>query len=162
MQYDFNKKKESDDKEKEKKDKKLFDSDSDDEEKKAPKKKKINKIYFEIEQQPLILYRQKSSLIENQNNYIIQYKHNANNFDTKSIANTNLSPAIFIFLVDQSCSMRDEPIRVTCKALVLFLQSLPAGSYYQIIGFGSEYRKYDYKPEEYTQDNIAFSRRITG
>ena len=157
MQYDFNKKKESDDKEKEKKDKKLFDSDSDDEEKKAPKKKKINKIYFEIEQQPLILYRQKSSLIENQNNYIIQYKHNANNFDTKSIANTNLSPAIFIFLVDQSCSMRDEPIRVTCKALVLFLQSLPAGSYYQLIGFGTKYAKYDYEPREYTQENITYS-----
>ena len=157
MQYDFNKKKESDDKEKEKKDKKLFDSDSDDEEKKAPKKKKINKIYFEIEQQPLILYRQKSSLIENQNNYIIQYKHNANNFDTKSIANTNLSPAIFIFLVDQSCSMRDEPIRVTCKALILFLQSLPAGSYYQLIGFGTKYAKYDYEPREYTQENITYS-----
>ena len=69
----------------------------------------------------------------------------------------NLSPAIFIFLVDQSCSMRDEPIRVTCKTLVLFLQSLPAGSYYQLIGFGTEYVKYDYKPREYTQENITYS-----
>jgi len=112
---------------------------------------------LEIEQQPLILYRQKSSLIENENNYIIQYKHNATNFDIKSIDNMNLSPAIFIFLVDQSCSMRDEPIRVTCKALVLFLQSLPAGSYYQLIGFGTEYVKYDYKPREYTQENITYS-----
>jgi hypothetical protein len=53
--------------------------------------------------------------------------------------------------------MRDEPIRVTCKALVLFLQSLPPGSYYQLIGFGTEYRKYDYEPKEYTQDNVKES-----
>ena len=53
--------------------------------------------------------------------------------------------------------MRDEPIRVTCKALVLFLQSLPPGSYYQLIGFGTEYVKYNSKPIEYTQDNVKNS-----
>ena len=153
MQYEYKENKESNNTEE--KNKKIFGKDSDDE--KDPKKNKINEIYLEIEQQPLILYRQKSSLIENENNYIIQYKHNATNFDIKSIDNMNLSPAIFIFLVDQSCSMRDEPIRVTCKALVLFLQSLPAGSYYQLIGFGTEYVKYDYKPREYTQENITYS-----
>ena len=123
-------------------------------------KNTINKIYFEIEQNPLIIYFQKSLLIENEKNIIIQYKYNENKFKNNNIDDINFSPALFIFLVDQSCSMRDEPIIVTRKALVLFLQSLPAGSYYQIIGFGSEYRKYDYKPEEYTQDNIAFSIRV--
>ena len=118
---------------------------------------KINKIYFEIEQNPLIIYYQKSLLKENEKNFIIQYKHIENNFKKKNIDNLKLSPALFIFLVDQSCSMRDEPIRVTCKALVLFLQSLPPGSYYQLIGFGTEYRKYDYEPKEYTQDNVKES-----
>ena len=43
------------------------------------------------------------------------------------------------------------------KALILFLQSLPPGSYYQIIGFGSDYEKYDQTPKEYTQTNIKKS-----
>ena len=107
------------------------------------KKNKINKIYFEIEQNPLIMYCQKSLLKENEKSFIIQYKHIENNFKKKNIDNLKLSPALFIFLVDQSCSMRGEPMEVTCKALVLFLQSLPPGSYYQIIGFGTEYTKYN-------------------
>ena len=121
------------------------------------KKNKINKLYFEIEQNPLIIYSQKSLLKENEKNFIIQYKYIENSFKKKPIDNLKLSPALFIFLVDQSCSMRDEPIRVTCKALVLFLQSLPPGSYYQLIGFGTEYVKYNSEPIEYTQDNVKNS-----
>ena len=41
--------------------------------------------------------------------------------------------------------------------MLLFLQSLPVVSYYQIIGFGSEYRLYDDKPKEYNQKNIQKS-----
>ena len=123
------------------------------------KKNKINKIYFEIEQNPLIMYCQKSLLKENEKSFIIQYKHIENNFKKKNIDNLKLSPALFIFLVDQSCSMRGEPMEVTCKALVLFLQSLPPGSYYQLIGFGTEYTKYDSIPLEYTQKNVKCSIR---
>ena len=43
------------------------------------------------------------------------------------------------------------------ESLTLCIQSLPAGSYYQIIGFGSEYRLYDDKPKEYNQKNIQKS-----
>ena len=50
--------------------------------------------------------------------------------------------------------MAGSPIKIASKALLLFLQSLPAGSYYQIIGFGSQYRLYDDKPKEYNQKNI--------
>ena len=121
------------------------------------KKNKINKLYFEIEQNPLIIYSQKSLLKENEKNFIIQYKYIENSFKKKPIDNLKLSPALFIFLVDQSCSMRDEPIRVTCKALVLFLQSLPPGSYYQLRGFGTKYVKYNSKPIEYTQNNVKNS-----
>ena len=53
--------------------------------------------------------------------------------------------------------MAGSPIKVASKALLLFLQSLPAGSYYQIIGFGNKYRLYDDKPKEYNQKNIQKS-----
>ena len=56
--------------------------------------------------------------------------------------------------------MDGNPIEVASKALLLFLQSLPPGSYYQIIGFGSNYLKYDEEPKEYNQKNIQNSLKI--
>jgi hypothetical protein len=50
--------------------------------------------------------------------------------------------------------MSGTPIEIASQSLQLFLQSLPAGSYYQIIGFGSEFKKYDEEPKEYTKENI--------
>ena len=52
------------------------------------------------------------------------------------------------------------PIKVASKALLLFLQSLPVRSYYQIIGFGSDFKKYDEKPKEYTKKNIEQSIKL--
>ena len=46
------------------------------------------------------------------------------------------------------------------KSLLLFLQSLPAGSYYQIIGFGSYFKKYDEIPKEYNEHNIKKSIQL--
>ena len=121
-----------------------------------------SKIYFEIEfnqelNEPLI-YSQKSKINKNELNYIIQYKNkitkkqNENRFEMK--------PALFIFLIDQSGSMSGSAIRIASKGLKLFLQSLPPKSYYQIIGFGSKYVKYDETPKEYTQENIKKSIEI--
>ena len=121
-----------------------------------------SKIYFEIEfnqelNEPLI-YSQKSKINKNELNYIIQYKNkitkkqNENQFEMK--------PALFIFLIDQSGSMSGSAIRIASKGLKLFLQSLPPKSYYQIIGFGSNYVKYDETPKEYTQENIKKSIEI--
>jgi len=53
--------------------------------------------------------------------------------------------------------MAGYPIKVASKALLLFLQSLPVGSYYQIIGFGSNFQKYDEEPKEYNKENIKNS-----
>ena len=111
-----------------------------------------SKIYFDsIDNKPLI-YCQESSLKEN--NYIIQYRYRKE----KSEKDEEISyPALFIFLLDQSGSMADNRIQIASKALELFIQSLPAGSYYQIIGFGSDYKVYDDTPKEYSIDNIKTS-----
>lgn len=45
----------------------------------------------------------------------------------------------FIFLVDRSGSMSRDRIQVTREALKLFVQSLPVGSQFAIIGFGTTY-----------------------
>ena len=114
-----------------------------------------SKIYFDVENnlEPII-FSQTSPLYEGLKNYIIQYK----NCDKKE--DISLYPALFIFLVDQSGSMEGEPIKVAAKALLLFLQSLPVGSYYQIIGFGSNYELYDEVPKKYEPDNINNSCKL--
>ena len=56
--------------------------------------------------------------------------------------------------------MSGNSIQIASKALKLFLQSLPVGSFYQIIGFGSDYKKYDEIPKEYTKENIIESLKI--
>ena len=118
-----------------------------------------SKIYFEIlkkEEKP-ILYMQESSLVENEINYILEFK---NNINIEKEDNFSSFPALFIFLVDQSGSMSGNSIQIASKALKLFLQSLPVGSFYQIIGFGSDYKKYDEIPKEYTKENIIESLKI--
>ena len=56
--------------------------------------------------------------------------------------------------------MSGNSIKVASKALLLFLKSLPAGSYYQIIGFGTYYKKYDETPKEYNSENIKKSIKL--
>ena len=52
------------------------------------------------------------------------------------------------------------PIKIVSKALELFLRSLPKGSYYQLIGFGSNFIKYDEVPKKYSKENIEDSLKI--
>ena len=66
----------------------------------------------------------------------------------------NDTPGIFIFLIDQSGSMSGKSIDLVRKSLLLFIQSLPAGSYFQLIGFGSNFRKYNKEPVEYNIENV--------
>ena len=113
-----------------------------------------SKIYFKIENdndEPFI-YSQKSTLNKDEKNYFIQYNIKTNKIDEEQT--TEEKPALFIFLIDQSGSMSGKPIKIASNALKLFIQSLPSKSYYQIIGFGSTFKKYDKAPKEYTQKNI--------
>ena len=99
-----------------------------------------SKIYFELDlnqnSNELIAFCQKSLKNKDELNYVINYTNK-----TKG-TNENLSeinPALFIFLIDQSGSMYGSSIKIASKGLKLFLQSLPSKSYYQIIGFGSNH-----------------------
>lgn len=65
----------------------------------------------------------------------VEYK----NYDSEVV---NDYPASFIFLVDQSGSMDGSSIDIAKQALNLFIKSLPLGSEYEIIGFGSDFKKY--------------------
>ena len=113
-----------------------------------------SKLLFNLESNNALFY-QNSLKDKDEQSFIFNYKitenKNSNSEDIK------LNPSLFIFLIDQSGSMSGSPIKVASKALLLFLQSLPAGSYYQIIGFGSEYKLYDNIPKEYNQKNLKKS-----
>ena len=60
----------------------------------------------------------------------------------------------FIFLVDRSGSMSGGFIRSARETLVLFLKSLPEGSYFNIIGFGTRFEKLFPQSVPYTQETL--------
>ena len=50
--------------------------------------------------------------------------------------------------------MYGKSIDLVKKGLLLFIQSLPPKSYFQFIGFGSNFKKYNEKPVEYNKENV--------
>ena len=66
----------------------------------------------------------------------------------------NETPGLFIFLIDQSGSMEGESIELVKQGLLLFIQSLPPNSYFQLIGFGTDFKKYNKEPVEYNKENV--------
>ena len=72
----------------------------------------------------------------------------------------NDTPSLFIFLIDQSGSMNGEPIELVKKSLQYFMQSLPPKSYFQLIGFGSNFKKYNEQPVEYNEENISSTLKV--
>ena len=114
-----------------------------------------SKLYFFTEEKghnSPIVYCQKSNLNKNEKSYIIHY--------IKKIDNLGIIPGLFIFLIDQSGSMEGQSINLVSEALEIFLQSIPTGSYYQLIGFGSNFIKYDKIPKSYTKENIKNSLTV--
>lgn len=109
-----------------------------------------SRIYFDIDREEPIIYFLKLPFDENKEYYRLQYVNRIK----KSSRNLYLNPSLMIFLVDQSGSMNGKLIQIASKVIELFLNSLPTYSYYQIIGFGSQYIKYEEVPRENTQQNI--------
>ena len=84
--------------------------------------------------------------LNEKNNYIQLYQ--------KNIINSN--PSLFIFLIDQSGSMSGERLDIAKESLTFFLKSLPKNSYYQLIGFCSNFNYiFSKDPSEYTIENVT-------
>ena len=81
---------------------------------------------------------------DNTISYVLKYEKNE----------INETPGLFVFLIDQSGSMSGKPIALVRKALLLFIQSLPENSYFQLIGFGSDFKKYNKEPVIYNKENV--------
>ena len=117
-----------------------------------------SKLYIELDSN-INLFSQISALNNQEQSFILNYKYIAEGNKNKK-KEIKLKPALFIILIDQSDSMSDSSIKAASEGLLLFLQSLPVGSFYQIIGFGTDYETYDKKPKEYKQKNIEESIKI--
>ena len=91
--------------------------------------------------------------IPDQDNKISYYSKYENNL-------INETPGLFIFLVDQSGSMHGESIELVKKSLLIFIQSLPPGSYFQLIGVGTYFKKYNEQPVEYNEKNVEEIKNI--
>jgi hypothetical protein len=108
------------------------------------------KILFTTEEmlKPILISQYNNKT--NETNYILNYYNNNNDNNI----NSKRYPCLFIFLIDQSGSMEGSSIKNVSKALNNLLISLPNNSYYQLIGFGSNYKKYNVKPIINTNENI--------
>jgi len=120
---------------------------------------------------PHLYYQHNNEL--NETSYLLNYIYSSNKLKDIPIPETpdqnnkisysekyqkniiNDSPGLFIFLIDQSGSMEGKPIALVKEALLLFIQSLPKKSYFQLIGFGSDFKKYNEVPVEYNEENVA-------
>ena len=109
-----------------------------------PTKDETNYIFGEIFNPKQIPIPEKPDT-DMEANYYLKYQQQEAKSDT---------PSLFIFLIDQSGSMSGSAIRIVSEAILIFLQSLTKGSYFQLIGFGSTFKKINDKPVEYNKDNV--------
>lgn len=121
-----------------------------------PKKTPCLKISYGLDINYPIIYSQESSIVPDEINYCIRHRPE---FDISNEETKNY-PGFFIFLVDQGHSMSIKSLKLVSRAVKLFLQSLPEGSYYQIIGYDSQVIKLDKEPKEYKLNNINKSLEI--
>ena len=86
--------------------------------------------------------------------YLLSYFKTINDEENNNNNFTRSFPGLYYFIIDQSGSMAGKPINLVIQTLKVFMQSLSKGSYYQLIGFGSDYKTYSDKPLSYTKENV--------
>ena len=112
--------------------------------------KKKNKSYYMLQKtlnKPEFIKEPKDSIDEDENlNYysLVKNKEEENQKQKEC----------YIFLLDQSGSMSGDRINLSCKSLLLFLQSLHENCFFQLIGFGSDFKFFSDKPMEYNKENV--------
>ena len=113
----------------------------------------LDKILFKTlnMEKPLLISQYNNKLDET--NYILNYYYNNNENNNKKY------PCLFIFLIDQSYSMQNT-INNVIKTLTKIMQLLPEDSYYQLIGFGSNYKIYNNLPAKNTKENLKEADNI--
>ena len=109
-----------------------------------PSKDETSYIFGKVYEQKKIPIPEKPDT-DLETNYYLKYEQAEAKADT---------PSLFIFLIDQSGSMSGSAIRIVSEAIMIFLQSLTKGSYFQLIGFGSQFKKINQKPVEYNKENV--------
>ncbi len=62
---------------------------------------------------------------------------------------------VFIFIVDRSGSMGGKKMDMTKEALKLFIQSLPTGCMFEIIGFGTRFQVSSKDKKGYKNDDAS-------
>ena len=73
--------------------------------------------------------------------------------------NLEIAPKVqdYIFLIDRSGSMSGSPIQLAVGALKLFLHSLPIGSKFNVVSFGSNFEKLFPDSVEYNEENLKIA-----
>ena len=114
----------------------------------------IEKIMFKTKSLSTPLLMSQYNPVTNETNYIF-------NIFIENDKRTHQAkyPCLFILIIDQSGSMSGA-IKDVSKTLSNLIESFPPDSYYQLIGFGSNYKKYDLKPKINSKENINNSLGI--
>ena len=82
---------------------------------------------------------------------------------------SNMMPGEFYFVLDRSYSMTGDPMATAKEALKLFIRSIPPGSVFNVVSFGSSYEQlfdtvteYDQSTLDYAIDHINFFQADLG
>ena len=67
---------------------------------------------------------------------------------------SNINTGEYYFVLDRSGSMSGQSIETAKKALILFLRSLPPGSKFNVISFGSDFSAMHKNAVDYDQENL--------